>query len=201
MSCNNRNIRNIDTSIYTQTSGCCQDDCKVRIVERIVPYYVCPPRPQPPFPPAPPFPPEPEVPIVAPTTSYAQFINNSATGATFAAGENIAFPIEQLNTDKADIINNNGVITLSGGRNGRAYLISYQVTGTNNAATIGIAINGSVDTNTQNVLNGDTATAQGKYIVYVPANTTSTVSVRVVSGTITGASPTVGTNLSVIRIA
>ena len=77
----------------------------------------------------------------------------------------------------------------------------YQVTGTNNAATIGIAINGSVDTNTQNVLNGDTATAQGKYIVYVPANTTSTVSVRVVSGTITGASPTVGTNLSVIRIA
>ncbi len=184
MSCNNRNIRNIDTSIYTQTSSCCQDDCKVRIVERIVPYYVCPPRPQPPFPP-----------------SYAQFINNSATGATFAAGENIAFPIEQLNTDKADIINNNGVITLSGGRNGRAYLISYQVTGTNNAATIGIAINGSVDTNTQNVLNGDTATAQGKYIVYVPANTTSTVSVRVVSGTITGASPTVGTNLSVIRIA
>lgn len=117
MSCNNRNIRNIDTSIYTQTSSCCQDDCKVRIVERIVPYYVCPARPQPPFPPAPPFPPEPEVPIVAPTTSYAQFINNSATGATFAAGENIAFPIEQLNTDKADIINNNGVITLSGGRN------------------------------------------------------------------------------------
>ena len=198
MSCNNRNIRNIDTSIYTQTSSCCQDDCNVRIVERIVPYYVCPPRPQPP---APPFPPGPEVPIVAPTTSYAQFINNSATGATFAAGENIAFPIEQLNTDKADIINNNGVITLSGGRNTRAYLISYQVTGTNNAATIGIAINGSVDTNTQNVLNGDTATAQGKYIVYVPANTTSTVSVRVVSGTITGASPTVGTNLSVIRIA
>ena len=198
MSCNNRNIRNIDTSIYTQTSSCCQDDCKVRIVERIVPYYVCPARPQPPFPPSPP---EPEVPIVAPTTSYAQFINNSATGATFAAGENIAFPIEQLNTDKADIINNNGVITLSGGRNGRAYLISYQVTGTNNDATIGIAINGSVDTNTQNVLNGDTATAQGKYIVYVPANTTSTVSVRVVSGTITGASPTVGTNLSVIRIA
>ena len=198
MSCNNRNIRNIDTSIYTQTSSCCQDDCNVRIVERIVPYYVCPPRPQPPFPP---FPPGPEVPIVAPTTSYAQFINNSATGATFAAGENIAFPIEQLNTDKADIINNNGVITLSGGRNTRAYLISYQVTGTNNAATIGIAINGSVDTNTQNVLNGDTATAQGKYIVYVPANTTSTVSVRVVSGTITGASPTVGTNLSVIRIA
>ena len=196
MSCNNRSIRNIDTSIYTQTSSCCQDDCKVRIVERIVPYYVCPP-----FPPTPPFPPGPEVPIVAPTTSYAQFINNSATGATFAAGENIAFPIEQLNTDKADIINNNGVITLSGGRNGRAYLISYQVTGTNNAATIGIAINGSVDTNTQNVLNGDTATAQGKYIVYVPANTTSTVSVRVVSGTITGASPTVGTNLSVIRIA
>lgn len=151
MSCNNRSIRNIDTSIYTQTSSCCQDDCKVRIVERIVPYYVCPPRPQPPFPPTPPFPPGPEVPIVAPTTSYAQFINNSATGATFAAGENIAFPIEQLNTDKADIINNNGVITLSGGRNGRAYLISYQVTGTNNAATIGIAINGSVDTNTQNV--------------------------------------------------
>ena len=68
MSCNNRNIRNIDTSIYTQTSSCCQDDCKVRIVERIVPYYVCPPRPQPPFPPIPPFPPEPEVPIVAPTT-------------------------------------------------------------------------------------------------------------------------------------
>ena len=123
MSCNNRNIRNIDTSIYTQTSSCCQDDCKVRIVEHIVPYYVCPPRPQPPFPPAPPFPPGPEVPIVAPTTSYAQFINNSATGATFAAGENIAFPIEQLNTDKADIINNNGVITLSGGRKS----ISYQL--------------------------------------------------------------------------
>ncbi len=199
MSCNNRNLRNIDTNIYTSTNGCCQNDYDARIVERVVPCYFYPPRPFPPSPepPTPPFPPEPSVFI-----NYAEFYNNAATGATFGAGENISYPSTLYNTDTAGIVNSNGVITLSGGTTGRTYLLNYQVTGTTaDESVIGLATNGSVDANTQIVPNSATGTSNGSYIVNVPANTTSTVALRVVSGTVTTASPTIGTNFSIIRIA
>lgn len=213
MSCNNSNIRNIDTSIYTQSTGCSTSNTpSVQIIERAVPCYIFPPQPPifpPPAPPAPiPTPnpnPTPTPTPTNPTASYAEFYNNSATGATYTAGENIPFPTTLYNTDTAGIVNNNGILTLSGGANGSTYLISYQVTGTNTNAVLGLAINSTVDTNTQVIqgVTGDTtaATTSGSYIVSVPANTTSTVAVRVVSGTIAGASPTVGTHLSVVKLA
>ena len=201
MSCNNRNIRNIDTNIYTSTTGCCQNDYDVRIVERVVPCYFYPPRPFPPSP-EPPAPQPPGPPVFTSTLNYAEFFNNAATGITFNAGENVSYPSTLYNTDTAGIVNNNGVITLSGGKTGRTYLLNYQVTGTTaDDAVIGLEINGSVDANTQIVPNSATGTSNGSYIVNFPANTTSTVALRVVSGTVTTASPTIGTNFSVVRIA
>ena len=202
MSCKDRNLRNLETSIYTSSNGCCDNDYDIRVVEKVVPCYFYPPRTFPPFPPSPQPPTPPEFPTVAPTSSYAQFNNNSTNGATFAAGENIAFPSTQYNTDTADIVNNNGLITLFGGTNGRAYLVKYQVTGAStDEAVIALTINGTVDANTQIVPDSDTGTSSGSYIVYVPANSSSTVALRVVSGTVTTSSPTIGTNFSVIRIA
>ena len=134
--------------------------------------------------------------------AYALFYNNSATGATYAAGENIAYQSTLYNTATADIVNNNGLITLSGGATGKAYLVNYQVTGeTANDATLALAINGTVDSNSEIIPNSATGTSNGSYLVNVPANSTSTVALRVVSGTVTTASPTVGSYLSVIRIA
>ncbi len=202
MSCNNRNLRNLDTNIYSASNGCCDNDYDVRLVERLVPFYVYPPRPMPPFPPMPEPPQPPTPPFLTPTAAYAQFYNNSATGTTYAAGENIAYPSTLYNTDTADIVNNNGLITLSGGTTGRAYLVNYQVTGaTADEAALALAINGTVDVNSQIVPNSTTGTSNGSYIVNVPANSTSTVAFRVVSGTVTTASPTVGSYFSVIRIA
>lgn len=204
MSCNNSGIRNLDTSIYSQSSGCSAST--VKIVERTVPVYIYPPQPMPPMPTPTPTPTPTPIPPTPPVTggvtaSYAEFYNNSATGATYAAGENIAYPSTLYNTDTTDIVNNNGVFTLSGGTTGKTYLINYQVTGTNTTATLGLAVNGTVDANTQFVQAGDNATTGGSYIVNVPANTTSTVAVRVVAGTVATASPTVGTNISIVRIA
>ncbi len=202
MSCNDRSLRNLETSIYTSSNGCCDKDYDVRIIERVVPCCFYPPRPFPPSP-QPPIPPQPpEFPTIAPTASYAQFINNSTNGATFGAGENISYPSTLYNTDTADIVNNNGIITLSGGTSGRAYLVNYQVTGTfANETVIGLAVNGAVENNSKIVPDGGIGTSNSSYIVYVPANSVSTVSLRVVSGRITTASPTIGTNISVVRIA
>ena len=72
---------------------------------------------------------------------------------------------------------------------------------TANDATLALAINGTVDSNSEIIPNSATGTSNGSYIVNVPANSTSTVALRVVSGTVTTASPTVGSYLSVIRIA
>jgi len=202
MSCNNRNFRNLDTNIYSASNGCCDTNYEVKMVERLIPCYVCPPRPMPPFEPIPQPPHPPVPPFLTPTAAYALFYNNSATGATYAAGENIAYQSTLYNTATADIVNNNGLITLSGGTTGKAYLVNYQVTGeTANDATLALAINGTVDSNSEIVPNSATGTSNGSYIVNVPANSTSTVALRVVSGTVTTASPTVGSYLSVIRIA
>ena len=202
MSCNNRNLRNLDTNIYSASNGCGENGYDIRYVERLIPYCFYPPRPMPPVEPIPQPPQPPTPPIFAPTASYAQFYNNSVTGATYAAGENIAYPSTLYNTDTADIVNNNGLVTLSGGRNGRAYLVNYQVTGvTADEAVLALAINGTVDANSEIVPNSATGTSNGNYIVNVPANSTSTVAFRVVSGTVTTASPTVGSYFSVIRIA
>ena len=179
MSCNNRNLRNLDTNIYSSSNGCCDTDYEVKIVERLIPCYVYPPRPMPPFEPIPQPPRPPVPPFLTPTAAYALFYNNSATGATYAAGENIAYQSTLYNTATADIVNNNGLITLSGGTTGKAYL----------------------DSNRKIIPNSATGTSNGSYIVNVPANSTSTVALRVVSGTVTTASPTVGSYLSVIRIA
>ena len=202
MSCNNRNLRNLDTNIYSSSNGCCDTDYEVKMVERLIPCYVYPPRPMPPFEPIPQPPHPPVPPFLTPTAAYALFYNNSATGATYAAEENIAYQSTLYNTATTDIVNNNGLITLSGGTTGKAYLVNYQVTGeTANDATLALAINGTVDSNSEIIPNSTTGTSNGSYIVNVPANSTSTVALRVVSGTVTTASPTVGSYLSVIRIA
>lgn len=189
MSCNKRNLENLDTNIYSSSNVCCENDCNIRYIERLVPYCCYPPNP-------------PQPPLTVPTASYAQFYNNSADGATYGAGENIAYPSTLYNTDTAGIINNDGLITLSGGETGRTYLLNYQVTGSAaNEAVLGLAINGTVDPNSKIVPDSEVGTSNGSYIVNVPANTNSTVALRVVSGRIITSSPTVGSYFSVIRIA
>lgn len=179
------------------------------------------------FPPQPPMPPMPPIPPVTnPTSTYALFYNASATGATYAAGTNIPFPSTLYDTSSVTsfgnnngipnnfgipnnnnmannngITNNNGVITLEGGPRGRAYLVNYQVTGIFTTAQLGIAVNGTVDTNSITSATGDDAdTVSGSYIVTVPANTISTIAVNVVSGTVATGTPTTGTNISIVRI-
>ena len=103
MSCNNRNLRNLDTNIYSSSNGCCDTDYEVKMVERLIPCYVYPPRPMPPFEPIPQPPHPPVPPFLTPTAAYALFYNNSATGATYAAGENIAYQSTLYNTATADM--------------------------------------------------------------------------------------------------
>ena len=77
MSCNNRNLRNLDTNIYSSSNGCCDTDYEVKMVERLIPCYVYPPRPMPPFEPIPQPPHPPVPPFLTPTAAYALFYNNS----------------------------------------------------------------------------------------------------------------------------
>ncbi len=175
--------------------------------------------PQQPMPPMTPPPPV-QAPVAFPTNSYALFYNAAAAGATYAAGTNIPFPSTLYDTtaipgfvnnngipnnngmaNNNGITNNNGVITLEGGPRGRSYLVNYQVTGTFTTAQLGIAVNGTVDTNSITSANDtDAETVSGSYIVTVPANTISTIAVNVVSGTVATGTPTTGTNISVVRI-
>ena len=199
MSCSRSNLKNLDTRIYnTNPCGCGCDDqnLTIQIIDRGTPF--CPWYP--PFPPVPPTP----TPVVIPTNSYAYFFSNAATGATYTAGSTIPISATSANTDTAGIVNNNGVLTLSGGTTGRSYLINYKLTGSTTAATVGLAINGVNDTSTNSSIN-DAATSlntvSGSYILTVPANTVSTVSLNVVTGSITTPTPATGTNISVIRIA
>lgn len=189
MSCNKINLDNLDTNIYSASNGCCENDCNIRYIEKIVPCCCYPPKPIEPQP-------------LALTASFAQFYNNSVNGATYTAEENIAYPSTLYNTDTTDIINNDGVITLSGGTTGKTYLLNYQITGSSaNEAVLGLAINDTVDSNTKIVPDSEIGTSNGSYIVSVPANSAYTVALRVVSGRITTSSPTVGSYFSVIRIA
>lgn len=207
MSCFNRSLNNLDTTIYTQSSNCgCNSNNgpTIKYVDRPVPVFYCPNFPQfPPAVPAPPLPPTPPTtPTPAfPTNSYAQFFNTAATGVTYAAGTTIPFPSTQYNTDATGIVNNNGVITLSGGTTGRTYLINYQVTGTPTGATVGLIVNGTNDTSSNVTATSTTdQTLSGNYMLNVPANTSETVALQVIAGTLATATPTSGTNISITRI-
>lgn len=204
MSCSNRCLRNLDTTVYRASDGCCSNDDSVTIqfIDRTSPCCqcgsICPPYPCPPVIPAPPVTP------VIPTASYALFANNAAAGVTYTAGQSVAFPATVLNTDAAGIANNgSGTLTLSGGTSGRAYLINYQLTGTATTATVGLVINGTNAVSSDSTVSGTSVagTFKGSYIVNVPANAVTTVALNVISGTVATASPTAGTNISVIRIA
>lgn len=213
MSCPRQRLRDIDTTIYNNASRCgcdCDDKVTIQFVERPCP--CCPWEPIPPVPPFPPFPPFPPVPpvppvpvpVINPTNSYAYFYNSTPTGVAYATGSTIPFPTTLANTDETGIINNNGVLTLTGGENGRAYLINYKLTGSALSATVGLVINGANDTSTNLVFNNPTetlSTQSGSYILTVPANTTSTVALNVLFGTVTTGTPTTGTSISAIRIA
>lgn len=197
---NNKNLSDLDTTIYSQGSRACE---RLNATESCSCPHPHPPIP--PFPPIPPMPPVPPVPPVVniPTQRYASFYNSDAVGTTYSAGQTIPFPSTRYNTDTDGIINNNGVINLSGGRKGRSYLVNYQVTGIPTAAAIGLAVNGIVDSATISTIptSTDYATLSGSSIVNVPANTVSNVSVQEVSGTLAAASPTTGTNINIVRIA
>lgn len=206
MSCSNQNqnLRNLDTTIYrTSGCGCSNDDSNVTIqfIDRgpMFPWPgVRPPFPPMPFPPVTPPQPAPG----AQVGDYALFYNTAAAGATYAAGSSIPFPSTLYNTGTPDITNNNTSIALSGGTTGRAYLVNYQLTGTFTTATVGLAVNGVNETSTNSTATGaDVQTVSGSYIVTVPANTTSTVALNVVAGTVATATPTDGTNISVVRIS
>lgn len=210
MNCSQQNLRNLNTTVYrTDRCGCGCDDnnLTIQFIDRPMPCYPFYPG-RPPFAPGmPPVTPPVTPPVItppstAPTASYAQFVNSAATGQSYTAGTAIPFPLAVYNTDAAGIVNNNGVISLAGGATGRSYLINYQLTGTFTDAAVGLVINGANDRNTNAVFTGsDEATVSGSYIVTVPANSVSTVSLNVIEGTVQTATPTTATNLSVVRIA
>lgn len=206
MSCSNRNLRDVDTTVYRASNGCCSGDDGVTIqfIDRASPCCQYPPvYPLFPFPLVnPPVPPV--VPAVVPTTLFALFANEATAGATYTAGALIPYPTTVLNTDTAGIINNGaGTLTLTGGTTGRTYLVNYQVSGTVTDATVGLAVNGvnAVSSNSTVAGTAVAGTLKGSYVLTVPANTTATVSLNVISGTVVTAAPTTGTNISVVRIA
>lgn len=208
MSCSNQNLRNLDTTVYRSgRCGCTNDDCNVTIqfIDRGMPMFPCHGI-RPPFPPMPPMPVPPITPPQptpgATVGDYALFYNTAATGATYAAGTTIPFPSTLYNTGIPDITNNNGSITLSGGTTGRAYLVSYQVSGIFTDATLGLTVNAVNDTSTNSFATGaGEQTVGGSYIVAVPANTVSIVALNVIAGSVTTPTPTSGTNISVVRIS
>lgn len=200
MSCYNRDLSDLDTRVYSTRPASSEGRCCCPKCPFYPPYPPFPPFP--PVPPVPPIPPVPPTPIVNPTSDYALF-TNTGVGIAYTAGENIPYQTTVYNTDVANISNLNGVVSLSGGPMGRVYKVDYQVTGTSTDATVGLAINGTVDENTVSAIptTGTPTTANGSYIVNVPANTTVTAAVQVASGTLTTTTPASGTNLSVVRIA
>lgn len=210
MSCSNRNIRNLDTTVYRPSSCCCQKDDGVTIqfVDRTSPCCHCgpffPPYPIPPV--TPPVPPQPPVVTPTPVTgNYALLTNTAATGATYTAGEAILFPDTVFNTDRENIVSGTGTtgtVALSGSTGGRAYLVDYQASGTVTDTTLGLFVNGvNIPASNATVAGtGENQSLRGGYIVYVPANTTAAVSLNVVSGTFATAAPTSGTSLRIVRI-
>lgn len=203
MSCSKNNLRNLDTTVYNASCGCERDDNNLTIyfADRHCPYYPYPPF-TPPFAPenppamAPSFPP-----MTSPTEDFAVFTSNTTADVTYTAGASIPFAVTSLNTSNENIINNNGVAALTGGRRGRTYLVNYQLTGTFNDATIGLSVNGVNEASTSNTVTGEgTITTNGSFIVNVPANSSTNVALNVIAGTVTGVTPT-GSNFTIIRIA
>ena len=215
MSSSKQNLRNLDTTVYRASSSNCDDDNRVAIqflnsndnddndcpfgadfyqeaLERGRNFWPCP------------FPPRPFPPFASPTTSYALFFNAAATGVTYSAGVTVPFPSTQYNSEPQDIMNNGaGGISLSGGPFGATYLINYQLSAVFTDATVGLVVNGVNATSSNSLVTGTgvIGTASGSYIVSVPANTTTNVSLNVISGTATTGTPTSGSNISVVRIA
>lgn len=214
--CSRNNLNNLNTTVYSPSS-CCSDDNGVTIqfVDGAVPFggssntfRQCQMRPPyyPVFPPQA-FPPQVFPPEITPiqnavTASYALFYNSADAGTTYAAGTSISFPSTLYNTDTAGIVNNNNVLSLSGGATGRAYLISYHLSGVATDATVGLVINGvTADASAATATSTGELTLNGSYIVSVPANTTSTVQLNVISGSFTASASGIGTSISVVRIA
>ncbi|MCM1285545.1 MAG: hypothetical protein NC213_01995 [Acetobacter sp.] len=221
MSCSKRNLRNMDTTIYRETSNCCgcddysadaqSDDMFVnslsnysKPVYQVTRQYsrpccpVCPPVP-PLYPPIPPI--TPPVNVSNPTTDYALFYSTPATDATYAAGTTIPVPTTLYNTAIDSILNNPaGTIMLLGGPTGRTFLVNYQVSGTNSGTTLGLNVNGTVPANSYVAALDGASTVSGRYIVDVPANSATSIALQVVAGTLTTTADTASTNLSVVRI-
>jgi hypothetical protein len=133
---------------------------------------------------------------------FARFVNNSATGVAYTEGQYVPFPTTLYDTDSNGIVNNTSVITLFGGRNGRSYMLDYQLTGIPETAVIGVAVNGTVDTNSEVYAPTSTTAVSvgGNYILTVPAGTVYTVSLQVVDGTLTLGTPTVGSYMDIVRL-
>ncbi len=206
MSCSRRNLSNLNTTVYSTASPCCCDNnnVTVRFADGF-PNFFPPVFPMPPVNPNPPMPPMPPTPPIIPapvTASYALFYNASATPVSVTQGNNVPFPLTAYNTDAAGITPNatGEIFTLSGGTTGRTYLVNWQVAGTFSTSQVALVVNGSTVNPTTTALN-DAGIANGSYIVAVPANSVSTVSVNLVAGSVTTGTPTVGTNISFIRLA
>lgn len=210
MSCSSRNLNNLDTTVYSTTSCPSSNNnptVTIQFIDGATPFSQggnsqsgnCShgecnhQRPE-------------EDQETHPTNTFALFYNAATTGAEFEAGDNIPFPSTLYNTSDAckdnGITNNNGIITLSTcNKENRSYLINYQVTGSFEDAELGIAVNGIVDTNSIIAADSnDDTTISGSYIVTVPRKTATTVALTVVSGEVETGTPTVGTNISVVRI-
>ncbi len=190
MSCLSQRLSNIDTTIYPSQPSALADGFVPAQFQQ--PTVINPPL-QVPSCPAP-------VRDNYPTQAYALFTNAFAPGETYAAGTNIPFPTTVYNTDERNIERNNGSVILSGGKRGKTYLVMYQVSATFTDAQLAVTENGVAQQPSAVSVTGDT-TASGNYIVKVPACQDTSVSVNVLSGTVETATPTAGTNMTIVRLS
>ena len=175
-----RTLQGLNTVIYNQTCGDVQTPA---VINNMFPVACDGPTPQ-------------------TEMDYARFVNDSATGVAYSEGQYVPFPNTVYDTDANGIVNNLSVITLFGGRNGRSYMLDYQLTGIPDTAAIGITVNGTVDTSSliYSPTSASAVSVGGNYILTVPAGTVYTAAVQVVDGTITLGTPTVGSYLDIIRL-
>lgn len=141
------------------------------------------------------------------TASYALFANTSTEGSIIETA--VPFPTALSNTSSVTANENGTIFTLSGGTSGHTYLVQFSVTAipanTDTNSYLTLSIN-SVLTAASKALvtqaNGTNAygKASGRYIIEVPANSSTTVSVQADGNTFTLLSPSVGTTISFIEL-
>lgn len=131
-----------------------------------------------------PFPPIPTPMPIEPNNVAARFNLISSTEVT--SGSTIPLTNVVFNNAGSDIQLNNNSIALAGEG---LYLVNYSVTATNGSDasltfTVNLNVNGSADASASasgNILAGESTTVSNSTLVYVPANSASTITLGITS--------------------